>query len=269
METISLPSRLRSPFIGLANAILRVFPEAVVAMGGGSLLEARWDHRVSTDLDLFVSPQNLAKTFDGHQGSLYPRLAAAMMDAGVSINAANRVQCRERVSLTGACSDGTPWSLAEMHYMNPNHPLLDSVEGTGVRAAGVTEIFMGKIAGRAYTADGSTAGISRPIPIRDCYDICICAALAPDLLRGIFDALPHAARTRIATNFRTAPKDLHMRDARPVISPTWLVTLDGVAERIGEALASKDVSRIPVAIKLNAPAQNRWPAEDTAHGCQP
>ena len=269
MKIISLPDRLRSPFIGLANALLRVFPDAVIAMGGGSLLEARWDHRVSTDLDLFVSPQNLAKTFDGHRGSLYLRLVDAMNDAGVSINAANRVQRREQVFLSGTCGDGTPWSLAEMHYMNPNHPMLDSVEGTGIRAADVTEIFMGKIVGRAHVAGGSKGGISQPIPIRDCYDICICAALAPHALRGIFDVLPPAARTRIATNFRTAPRDLHMRDTKPVISPTWVVALEGVAERIGEAVASKDLGRIPAAKKLNAPARNRQPAEDRSHGCQP
>ena len=124
------------------------------------------------------------------------------------------------------------------------------------------------IAGRAHVADERTGGTRQPIPIRDCYDICICAALAPNVLSAIFDVLPSAARIRIATNFRTAPRDLHMTDVKPVISPTWSVALEGVAERIGEAVASKDLGCIPVAEKLNPPARNRRRMGDKSPGCQ-
>ena len=83
MGNIVLPNRLREPFEGLSGAILRAFPVAVVAMGGGSMLEALWHHRVSTDLDLFISPDNLEKANRASRWGLYSELLAALQAAEV------------------------------------------------------------------------------------------------------------------------------------------------------------------------------------------
>jgi len=80
MPDIALPDRLRLPFMRLSKAVLGVFPEGSVAMGGGSLLQALWSHRTSTDLDLFISPQNLGRTFDLHRGYLHHLFSKSLQD---------------------------------------------------------------------------------------------------------------------------------------------------------------------------------------------
>lgn len=248
MIDIALPDRLREPFKRLARAVLSVFPEGDVALGGGTVLEARWDHRISTDLDLFISPRNLGVAYDAMSGRLYPMLSDALRTEGISIEETNLVMGRESVFLGGNCADGTPWSLAEMHYSHPDQPMAESVDGTGIRAATITETMMGKIVGRAYVANESPDDSDKqPIPIRDCYDICVCAALEPEVLARVLDVIPVDARTRIARNLRDAPRDLHLRDEKPLINPTWSVPLPDIASRIGEAVAFSDVQRLPVA----------------------
>ncbi|MCZ0943244.1 MAG: nucleotidyl transferase AbiEii/AbiGii toxin family protein [Gammaproteobacteria bacterium] len=248
MIDIALPVRLREPFKRLANAVLAVFPEGDIALGGGTVLEARWSHRISTDLDLFISPRNLGVAYDAKGGRLYPMLGDALRAEGIGIEETNLTIGRESVFLGGHCADGTPWSLAEMHYSHPDQPMAESVDGTGIRAATITETMMGKIVGRAYVADERTDNSDKqPIPIRDCYDICVCAAIEPEVLARIFNIIPLDARTRIARNLRDAPHDLHLRDKKPLITPTWVVPLPGIASQIGEAIALGDVERLPVA----------------------
>ena len=100
----------------------------------------------------------------------------------------------------------------------------------------------------AYVADERTENSDKqPIPIRDCYDICVCAAIEPEVLARIFNIIPLDARTRIARNLRDAPHDLHLRDKKPLITPTWAVPLPGIASQIGEAIAFGEVERLPVA----------------------
>ena len=251
MDDVQLPENTRTAFGGLAKAVLSAFPEGTVALGGGTLLAALWGHRTSTDLDLFVAPANLEKA---HRMAAPQRLGAILNQAlrKADIELASRFVILEKraVFLRGTCGDGTPWSLADMAYMDPNLPMRQSVEGTGIRAAGITEVLMGKIAGRALNADhrNPEAGEGKePIPIRDCYDICICAALQPRILVGVIDALPSSARERIARNFRDAPRDLHLRDPKPIIDPAWSIELEGVAAKIGDAVAAGHLGAIPVA----------------------
>ena len=246
MTNLHLPSRLRSAFLDIAQAIAQVFPDGVVAMGGGSILETLWQHRVSTDVDLFVATDNLATAYDTAGGTLYARLREALSQQGLPIDDDTLTLQRKRMFVAGTHADGVPWSLAEVAYMNPGHPAVPTIEGTGIRAANFTETFMGKIAGRAYNADNRPVVPGKqPIPIRDCFDICVCATLEPRILQGIFDALPDGARGRIAANYRSAPNDLHKRDSKPVVDPAWTVHLDGVAARIGDAVDARDVGLIP------------------------
>ena len=51
-STLALQPHLREAFVAIASA-LSPFPLNVV-MVGGSVLAAHWQHRVSTDIDLFV-----------------------------------------------------------------------------------------------------------------------------------------------------------------------------------------------------------------------
>lgn len=225
------------------------------------MLEALWKHRTSTDLDLFIAPANLREANQQHRSGLYAELLSALQGAGVGIDDSSKTQQHSTIFLTGQCPDGTPWSLSTLAYMNPEHPMLDSVEETGIRAANLSEIFMGKIAGRFLNADTIPPETAKQgVPIRDCYDVCVCAAVAPNVLKQIVDVLPPEALARICNNLLDAPHDLHPQDGRSIIHPKWEVDLENVASRIGEALASGNIGRIPVARKKpNPPGYPGYP----------
>lgn len=138
-----------------------------------------------------------------------------------------------------------------MHYADPGQPMLEAIDGTGIRAATLTETLMGKIVGRAYVADKRQVEGKEPIPIRDCYDICVCGALEPDVLARVLGVIPPDALDSIAANFRNAPHDLHERDSKPVMDPKWGMPLPGIASRIGDAVSARDVGLLPVAEPLD------------------
>lgn len=79
---IELPERMREPFAGLSRAMLSVFPEGHVALGGGTVLEARWDHRVSTDLDFFIAAELLQRAYAKRGRQMYAILHDAIRAEG-------------------------------------------------------------------------------------------------------------------------------------------------------------------------------------------
>lgn len=251
---IALPERLRPAFAGLSGALSSLFARGIVAMGGGSMLEARWGHRVSTDIDLFIAPRNHTAAVDAAGTAFHAQLQGALKMAGIKVSDdVPPLISRTGLFLSGECPDGRPWSLATMSYLHPGPPQMEFVAGSGVRAASLTEIFMGKLAGRALNAGRRPTATKRAIPIRDCYDICVCAALEPEILPRIFAVFDAPGRQVIATNFRAAPRDLHRTDPKPVVGATWAVDLEGVAARIGDAVAAGDCALLPVAAKRANP----------------
>lgn len=53
--TLRLQAQLREPFLHAAAALTAILPRGTVKMGGGTVLAALWHHRLSTDLDFFMS----------------------------------------------------------------------------------------------------------------------------------------------------------------------------------------------------------------------
>ena len=266
MDSIRLPENVSAAFPGLAGAVLTAFQSGVVALGGGTLLAALWGHRVSTDLDLFIAPENLQKA---HLAVAPKPLGAilngALVSAGVDIHAGTAFIHQRAAFMMGKCADGTPWSLADMAYANPATPMHKAIEDTGIRASTLTEVMIGKIAGRAFNAnlrDTADHDQKPSIPIRDCYDICVCAVQRPDVLFRVLDILPIDARARIARNYHAVPHDLHLRDPKPIIAPTWAVELEGVGPAIGDAVLSGNLSLLPPA----APAPSVGSAPRTRSG---
>ena len=268
LETVNveLPERMHESFAELSSAILSVFPEGHVALGGGTVLEARWGHRLSTDLDFFIANDLLRVAYAKKGRHLYAMLHDAIREVGASIDTDRLNLGARSLFMEGRCSDGTPWSIADMHYSDPRVPMLETINGTAIRAATVTETLMGKIAGRAYVADKRQGEGKEPIPIRDCYDICVSAALAPGPLAGVLEVMPPDATDRIATNFRNAPHDLDRRDSKPIVAPKWVVPFPGIASRIGDAVSARDIGLLPVAVPAD---QSEDCANDGLGGTKP
>ena len=55
-RAISLPGALQAVIQTVEHAVGRFFPNQTLCMGGGTVLQARWQHRLSSDIDLFCAP---------------------------------------------------------------------------------------------------------------------------------------------------------------------------------------------------------------------
>ena len=141
--------------LGLVLPVLnKFFPENEISLGGGTLLQARWNHRISTDIDLFVSQKLFNSVIGSESSQLESNLyTIAEVDADRSWVVNDTVYCEVQ---------GT-----ELTVM-PSNAFIDersgySVPGTTVNTESTATILHKKIAGRMVAA-----GVCE---IRDVFDL--------------------------------------------------------------------------------------------------
>lgn len=147
-------------------------------LGGGTVLEARWHHRASTDLDFFFSPRAtppstlFLKDFDDIRMDLHQFVREeAIAKDGVVLNGTNHIQF---------VIGDVPVSFVrtEMFHDDP----CDEVEReTGVILSGTKDILTKKMYNRL--------GINRLATQRDAYDFAVARTLAPDELAYAWAAM--------------------------------------------------------------------------------
>ena len=244
---VEVPDRLKHDFHALASIFGDLFPSGQVILGGGMLLESSWDHRESTDIDLFILDSDMAYALrSGHQvlDELFDRLEKAELHIKEDETRIGRLSC----FIKGESEAGVEWTFVSTPTEGPGPDGPTSVEGTAIRAATFTEIFMGKIAGRAFNADkGPTIDGKQPVPIRDCFDIAVLAAQDPALLEDILARIPAAPLAEIVSNYRNAPEDLAEIDDKPIKHARWTIPLHGLPQRIADAFEAKDLTLMPLA----------------------
>ena len=141
---VEVPDRLKPDFHALASILGDLFPTGQVILGGGMLLESSWDHRESTDIDLFISDSDMAHALQGgHQviHEFFERLDRTSLNLNRDESRIRRISC----FIKGESDAGVEWTFLSTptEGPGPNGPI--SIEGTGIRAATFTEIFMGKL----------------------------------------------------------------------------------------------------------------------------
>lgn len=244
---VEVPDRLKPDFHALASILGELFPTGQVVLGGGMLLESSWDHRESTDIDLFISDSDMAYALQGgHQviHEFFERLDRTSLNLNRDESRVRRISC----FIKGESDAGVEWTFVSTPTEGPGPDGPTSVEGTAIRAATFTEIFMGKIAGRAFNADkGPTVDGRQPVPIRDCFDIAVLAAQDPALLEDILARIPAAPLAEIVSNYRNAPEDLAAVDDKPIKHARWTIPLHGLPQRIADAFEAKDLTLMPLA----------------------
>jgi len=57
----NIPKAILAKAQRLAPVLGDYFPKGSIKMGSGTILQARWQHRISTDADFFVFPQEFNK----------------------------------------------------------------------------------------------------------------------------------------------------------------------------------------------------------------
>jgi len=176
---------------------VELLKRAGVAIGGGTVLAARWDHRASTDIDLFMSMDDWMDVREdvadrlGEYGdmrfSMHPGVVTCDLDDG------------REFSLGGSGSVMAAPFDSELETT------------TGFRTHATAEILGRKIRARMVNA-------SRYL-IRDAYDVACCAKHDPAALRAVLGRLQKQERDAVA--YDGALADLKLDATKPLTRPRY------------------------------------------------
>ena len=161
-------------------------------LGGGTVLAARWQHRVSTDIDLFTDLsryQNAIVSQREDVAEVLRNLVGAAGEGAVEVERGwLRVQFAE-----------APLALMTIPRPTIQDPYLEQVQGTDVPAESTAEILARKIQSRILDLGAFTA--------RDLYDILVARDQDRDALRRVLASITAQERSAIASELRGLPRD--------------------------------------------------------------
>ncbi len=184
------------------EALRQSIPGEHLSIGGGTVLAARWNHRVSTDLDLFCDPHTYLQLGQKGYANLDNRLRRV---EGIDTD---RSWC-EDVAIY-CVIDGIELTLLPRE-MAVDGPEYDQVEPIGLRAHGTAAILYGKIANRM--------GMTGEAAIRDLYDAVRAEEINPAALSRTIAAISPQRRKDIAAMIRQLPPGWSEQDAKPLVQP--------------------------------------------------
>ncbi len=233
---LALPARLRQPFLRLIRGLPSELFAYRLRMGGGSILEARFAHRRSTDIDLHMSPADLNDLLKMSQDPWWFVLKSLPTAWNAAVWPSGR-------GLHGSVK-GTPFSISQHIYLDMRSERRDSVEASPVLSESNAEILVGKLK-RMMRGPGQRPNIA----IRDLYDWAVCASTCPSDAQFALSRLNRQGRRHLAADLAAAPKDLHERDSQPVMMPTFDVQLVGLPQRMAEAVRTGDLAALPAACR--------------------
>lgn len=203
----SIPPPANEIMERMAPVILQLCPGEKFVLGGGTALAARWQHRRSTDIDLFMEASDFQ--------ALYGQLETSL----------------DKATDLLTWHDGPGWcrgSFAEGEFsMATTPPLLkrdrgevrDVIGKWGITLEYPDEILAKKLRLRIY-GNGEFV-------IRDCYDLVTAAEEYPDVFKQALDVLTERQRIEIANELRTR-KTVDMLGGRTLDkphNPEWITDL--------------------------------------------
>ena len=186
-------------------------------LGGGTVLAAQWEHRLSTDLDIFLPAEASLATFD-------PRWAPDFRDAMLGLGA-TRMEVQQRSVKTWF-----PAGRLEITALDPVPalpPRAARIDGSDARLLENASILCGKLYGRG-----------RRMPERDVFDVCVAAIEDPDALRCAVNHVGPDTRREIA-HLLAIGADTYRESAPEVIldpAPRFADLLEEAPERAAELI---------------------------------
>lgn len=170
----------------------RILPSGTSwSIGGGTVLAAQWQHRVSTDIDIFLPAR-------AGIAALSPQWDDRFVNEMESLGA-TRVEVQAK-----SLKFSFPSGRVEITALDPTPslaPVLVEVEGREVRVLPNACILAGKLTGRGMR-----------MPARHVFDICVAADLDPASLRCAVNQMPAQMRSEVAA-FLMAGAHNYLEDA--------------------------------------------------------
>ena len=197
-----MPEQQHDKERGIPPTIVRAIQRFVTALsphlaegdlrfGGGTALQARWQHRRSTDADLFCDPQTYATAV---------RVGGEAMEQAlrdVSANAAGEETFVDQIA-TFARIEGVEVTILPAATLVQSSGSGKFVPGTAVETLTSAEILAGKLVHRLHGA-----GIAEP---RDVYDLAIAQEHDAAALRQAIAALTASQRREVVAMIEMLPR---------------------------------------------------------------
>ena len=225
---------LSAPLASLETMLLEKAPDNLFVLGGGSVLAMRYDHRRSTDLDLFYPAERIATVASFARRGLWEDTFSHMLSTPPDIAGAS-----------GAIG-GTPATIFATSDL-PRDRVDQPIEAFRTNAQATRHILHGKL---LRTSEGP-----KDLTIRDLYDITIAARLEPDAtaqaLAKVRVISGHSAK--IVTNLNAVPDDLYLQDPNGITEARYDLDLHALGKRLVPLIETGDPGRAPHTQRLDTP----------------
>ena len=197
-----------------------IAPRSSFLLGGGTVLEARWHHRLSTGVSLFTSEKCMAESIDA-----FIQLARSETSVCGGI-------CIEQLFVGTGVLGSTSYGEFSI-FGNPNvfadARTEEEIKGTGVFAQSTPEILLRKIRARMLRTALYYS--------RDAYDVVVATLYAPNELKLVLDNLnPLETESLEFDRHRT---DLQIRDLEDLIQPKFPQIVDNLQSFLFDVLTRR------------------------------
>ena len=197
-------------------------------LGGGTVLSARWQHRVSTDIDLFTDHERYRDRITNRRDEVAAELEALVAQAGEGAVEVERGWLRVHFP------EG-PVALMTIPRPTVRDAYTESAGGTEIPTESTAEILARKLQSRILDLGVFTD--------RDLYDLLVAQRREPEVLSRVLASVTSAERAAIASELRALPR--HWSSGEPVREPAYPDLLQDLAPRARRLFESNshDTSR--------------------------
>lgn len=188
-------------------------PEGCV-LGGGTVLAARWRHRVSTDIDLFADRELFTERVASRREEVAAALETLVADAGEGAVEVERGWLRVHFR------EG-PAALMTIPRPTVRDAYTEYVRGTDIPTESTAEILARKLQSRILDLGVFTD--------RDLYDLLVARDRDAEAMRRVLASITDAERAAIASELRALPGG--WSSGEPIREAAHPELLDGLASR--------------------------------------
>ena len=238
-SALRLPGHMMAAMHRLDDAFKSLLPNICVALGGGTVLAARWGHRLSTDLDfhMHIKDLNSLKHTGFGVGSLnaLALIAFARADAGSQSSIMNGF-------VEGECLGVSASLFASNSFQAPGETA-QFVHGTFMPAMHSPDILAGKLGSRLLPR--SAGGRPARVLQRDLLDIALAPQLEPGALQQALDGMAPKARETVAARLAEVGETWMDRSGRKILEPQYAVPMQDLPMTVHDAVLHGDESQMP------------------------
>lgn len=231
LNAIELSDSCSKTFLLILALYHEVAPGSSFVLGGDSVLEARWQHRCSSDVNLFVSEQNMIDFLDPLIQTVKEK---KWVDRGIKVE-----QLFVNLGLIGRTVHGG-FSIFGTRNIFEAACSNDVVKGTKVHVQRAAEILFRKI--RTHMMQTASACA------RDAYDVVVANLFEPNELRLVLDTLTLLERKSL--EFDRQRVDGFIKDQEELIQPAFPQIVEALPTFLFDVLTQR-ISRDDLLRKLN------------------